>query len=155
VAGGVVAGILIIIIIIIVIVVVSRRKQRDNDPSAAVPIVGGGAEINPVQLNMKEIIGQTFWGTVYRGELKVCVRFVWSAMLCDSAQEGTSKISVAVRTPPQGASKAVKSQFLKELALVQGVGLHANILEYANEPWALRYSHTAASLASAPSLSRS
>jgi insulin receptor len=40
---------------------------------------------------------------------------------------------VAVRTPPQGANKAIKTQFMREMALAQRVGHHNNVVAFVGQ----------------------
>ena len=48
-------------------------------------------------------------------------------------QNGLDKTAVAVRTPPQGASKSIKAQFMREMALAQRVGQHSNVAGFIGQ----------------------
>ena len=48
-------------------------------------------------------------------------------------QSGPDKTAVAVRTPPQGASKSIKTQFMREMALAQRVGQHSNVAGFIGQ----------------------
>ena len=58
-----------IIVLVLIILFFVRRRNNKLAPSDTVT----GAEIDPVRINMKEVILQSFSGTVYAGELKVWV----------------------------------------------------------------------------------
>ena len=113
-AVGAVGG---VVLFVIVVLVLLKRRARpstsDMAPAKASSSSLDAAEVKPAHVNVKETISQSFAGTVYHGEFK----------------DGPSKMNVAVRVPLQGASKDIRKQFLKEIALVRRVGLHPYIVE--------------------------
>jgi hypothetical protein len=56
----------VLLVIVVVVLFLVRRSNRTQPADTA-----ASAEIDPVRVNMKEVILQSFSGTVYAGELKV------------------------------------------------------------------------------------
>ena len=140
--GAAIAAVGGVILVVILVVVLLKRRNRPSAPRMGSTRVSesslDAAEVKPAHVNVKEAISQSFAGTVYHGEFK----------------DGPNKMSVAVRMPLQGASKDVRKQFLKEIALVRRVGLHPYIVECAPGLALPVVTLLAASLASARAPSR-
>ena len=74
---GAVAGV--ILVLLIVLIVLRRRSTRrpaiKTTGSTSTHPTNDAAEVKPAFVNVKEMIAQSAFGVVYRGELKVCPQY--------------------------------------------------------------------------------